>query len=156
MLKTNGNFSFLRHVVAALIAMAVLTAVPVLLYFGVAIMDDDPGGPMMIIFVPMLSVFFAVTMTLLGYFPYASFCQYWARRKSISAWLPMLPFALLSFLFFGLWGASSDRGFLTGLGTLQFAGVFGAFSTFGFAVYWLALVFKTKPFLVPVIPSTVE
>ncbi len=141
MRTVNGNFSFLRHVVAALIAMVVLTALPVLLYAVAAIVSDDPGGPMMIVFVPMLSLFFAVSMTLLGYFPYASFCQWLARRKSLSAWLPVLVFALLSLLFFGLWRAS-DREFLPGMGPLQFTGVFAAFATFGFVVYWSVLLFK--------------
>lgn len=154
MRPVNGNFSFLRHMVAAMIAMAVLTALPLLLYFGVAIMDNDPGAPMMIVFVPLLSLFFAVSMTLLGYFPYASFCQYLARRKSISSWLPVLGFALLSLLIFGLWGASPDRGFLAGLGTLPFAGAFSTLATLGFAAYWLALVFKTKPATIPVMVSS--
>jgi hypothetical protein len=45
MRTVNGNFSFLRHVMAALIAMTVLTALPLLLYFGVAIASSEVKTP---------------------------------------------------------------------------------------------------------------
>ena len=139
MRATDATISVVRHVLAAAASVALLTAIPIVLYIGAAIISNDPGGPLNVVLVPLLSVAVAVGTTVVIYVPFAVLFQWLARKHRVPFWLPLLIFASLSFLFFILWGfLAMERP--PPIGHLGFAALFAAFFTFGFVVYWLALV----------------